>query len=144
MKQLTDEQREVIVEEMIKHGSVITTIRRFQTKYGRRISKRTVQTNFAKWNAHGTVHNLNKGNSGPPKTARTEETISLIRNLINEDKTKSVRQLSAETQLKRTTVYSILKEDLSLSSFLKFENEDIKEEKFDGECNDNIIISLIK
>ena len=70
MAQLTVEQRKFIVEEIIKYGSVITTIRRFQTRYGSRLCKRTVQTNYAKWNVHGSVHNFNKGNSGHPKTAR--------------------------------------------------------------------------
>ena len=56
MKRLTAEQRKVIVEEIIKHESMITTIRRFQARYGTRLCERTVQTNYAKWNVHGTVH----------------------------------------------------------------------------------------
>ena len=71
MTRLTVEQRKVIVEEMIEHGSVITTFRRFQARYGTRLYKRTVQTNYAKWNVHGSMHNFDKGNLGHPKTART-------------------------------------------------------------------------
>ena len=71
MAQLTVEQRKAIVEEMINHGSVITTFRRFQARYGTRLCKRRVQTNYAKWNVHGSVHNFNKGNSGHPKKAST-------------------------------------------------------------------------
>ena len=56
---------------MIKHGSVITTTRRFQARYGTRLCKRTVQTNYAEWNVHGTVHHFNEGKLGHPKTART-------------------------------------------------------------------------
>lgn len=117
MAQLTVKQRQFVVEEMIKHGSVITTIRRFQARYGTRLSKRTVQTNYSKWNVHGTVLNLNKGNSGHPKTARTEARINMVRILINDDKTKSVRKLSAETQVKKTTVHVILKKELHLKPY---------------------------
>lgn len=117
MAQLTVEQRKVIVEEMIKDGSVTATIRRFQARYGKGLCKRTVQINYAKWNAHGTVQNLNKGNSGPPKAVRTETAINMVRNLINDDKTKSVRKLSVETQIKNTSVYLILKKELHLKPY---------------------------
>ena len=40
MAQLTVEQRKFIVKEMIKHGSVITTIRRFQARCGTRLCKK--------------------------------------------------------------------------------------------------------
>ena len=49
---------------MIKHGSVMKTIRRIQARYEIRFPKRTVQTNYAEWWGHATVQNLNKENSG--------------------------------------------------------------------------------
>ena len=108
MAQLTVEQRKVIVEEMIKHGSVTTTIRRFQVRYGTRLCKRTVQINYAKWHAHGIVHNLNKENSGPPKTARTETAISTIRNLIYVDKTKTKKRNFKNNNLNKTLYYFLV------------------------------------
>ena len=71
LTRLTAQQRKVIAEEIIEHGSVINTFRQFQARYGTRLCKRTVQTNYAKWNVHGSVHNFNVGNSCHPKIART-------------------------------------------------------------------------
>ena len=64
MPQLTFNQRQYFVEEIIKHGSTITTLHRFQAKYGKKLFKRIIQTNYVKWKVHGTIFNLNKGNSG--------------------------------------------------------------------------------
>ena len=64
---------------------------------------------------HATVHNFNEGNSGHPKTGRTEANTNTVRILIN-DGTKSVRKLSAETQVKTTTVHCILKKTPSFET----------------------------
>ena len=41
----------------------------------------------------------------------------MVKILINDDETKSVRKLSAETQIKITTVHFILKKDLHLKPY---------------------------
>ena len=45
MAQLICKQRKLVVESMIKHRSMIETIRQSQASYGIRLASKTVQTN---------------------------------------------------------------------------------------------------
>lgn len=49
-----------------------------------------------------------------PKTVRTSEKIEIVRHIIEESPSKSVRRVSSETSISTTSVYRILRYDLSL------------------------------
>ena len=70
-----------------------------------------------KWIRYGTICNINKGNSGRPTHARTEEIIALVNETIQESPSRRVKKLAAEVGMKRETVRSVLKKDLRLKSY---------------------------
>ena len=49
---------------------------------------------------------------GPQKTARTEENISRVRTVINENKSLSVRQIAIKLDLSTKTVWQILRKEV--------------------------------
>ena len=64
---------------MNQHRSIMETNRRFQGRYGTRLAKKK-----GEWHAHGTIHNLNKGNLGKTKRVRTEANIEVLKIRIND------------------------------------------------------------
>ena len=63
--------------------------------------------------------NLNKGNSGRRRHARTEENIAALDERIQENASRSVRKLAVEEGISRESVRSILKKDLANSKTLQ-------------------------
>ena len=84
MVQLTTEQRVFIVECYVRSRSYVTVQREFRERFPDREppAKRTIQENVSKYHNFGTSLNRNKGNSGRSRTARTEENITQVRNLL--------------------------------------------------------------
>ena len=52
--------------------------------------------------------------SGRPKSA-TENAVKSVREMLNEDRRRTVREISDSVNLKKTVVHQIMKEDLNLS-----------------------------
>ena len=69
-------------------------------------SFKTVIDRFSK-----TGSTLPMKDPGPQKTARTEENISRVRTVINENKSLSVRQIAIKLDLSTKTVWQILRKD---------------------------------
>jgi hypothetical protein len=55
-----------------------------------------------------------KPRSGRPSSCRNDEKVTLIKNLVNEDRRKTVRQLSEESEMSLGSVHAVLTEDLSM------------------------------
>ena len=69
--------------------------------------KKAIQQNIKKYHSHGTSLDRNKGNSGRRRTARSEENIEQVRNMLeNNPRNISARRnsmyLSAETFIRIT------------------------------------------
>ena len=86
MLQLTTEQRIFVVNQYYSSKSPIKAKRKFATEFNRNINIKTVKRMFDKWTRNGTILNLNKGNSGPPKSVTTQVNIALIKDRIEESR----------------------------------------------------------
>jgi hypothetical protein len=115
--QLTLEQRIFIVDSFGKQKSEVITLRAFQQKFGIRISRPTVKRIYNKWKENGTIHNLNKENSGRQRTGRSEDNIDAVRLNVMADPNISVRKLSAATQLSKATCHRICRKDLQMKPY---------------------------
>ena len=60
----------------------------------------TVKRIYNKWKENGTIHNLNKENSGRQRTGRSEDNIDAVRLNVMADPNISVRKLSAAIRIK--------------------------------------------
>ncbi len=76
-----------MVVKYIETGSQFETIRLFQVEFpnSRVRVRHTVDYNYNKYLTYGTSENRNKGNSGRPRTVRTEANIELIREALQEN-----------------------------------------------------------
>ena len=52
---------------------------------------------------------------GHPKSTRTDEAVQQVRDQLQADRRKTVRQMSEDTGINKTTLHTILKKDLTLS-----------------------------
>ena len=93
MVQLTTEQRGFVVESYIR----LKSLREFSDRFPEREPpvKRTIQENVSKYHAFGL--NLNNGNSGRSRTARTPENIMRVRNVLQNNARRNGLDISAST-----------------------------------------------
>ena len=91
--------------------------RNFGQIFPERISptKKTVRKTVQKFNEHGTTLNRNKGNSGRKRTARTQENVEMVQNVIDENPRSTIRR--NENGLSATTFHRILHKDLGLKAY---------------------------
>ncbi len=92
--QFTLDERVFMVLKYHETRSPAEVIRQFQLQFpGRRMPFRhTVTRNYQKFLDHGTCHNLNSGNSGRPRTARSQLNIDRVRRALQADPTISARR----------------------------------------------------
>ena len=67
-----------------------------------------------KFNLHGTVCNIHRGNSGRPVSTRTPEDVSRVEEFFESNPRISTRRASQELGLARTSLQRILKHDVKL------------------------------
>ena len=67
-----------------------------------------------KFKEHGTTLNRNKQNSGGKRTARTQENIEMVQNVIDENPRSTIRR--NESGLSATTLHRILRKELRLKA----------------------------
>ena len=92
--------------------------KRFKRKYSDEPpAKRTIYQIYLKFVYSGTTHNLNSSGSGRPRSSRSDENISAVKTVIDANPKKSVRRISAELQLSKTSVHGILSQDLELFAY---------------------------
>ena len=94
MVQLTTEQRIFIVLQHNRTQNTTEVQNIFQARYPNRDPphKATILRDVRKCSSEGTSPNLNKGNSGRRRTARSEQNIAAVRNLLEENPHVSARR----------------------------------------------------
>ena len=86
-QQFTPEERTFMVLLYHETGSPARTIEAFVRQFPNRHppTRRTILRNFLKYQNHRTSHNHNKGNSGRPKSARTQPNIDAVQHELNDN-----------------------------------------------------------
>ena len=83
MPQISKEKEALVVEKFFYRKSYLAVQAAFQQQfYQAPPCKKTIQQNVRKAHSHGASVNRNKENSGRRGTARSEENIELIRNIL--------------------------------------------------------------
>ncbi|XP_076365908.1 uncharacterized protein LOC143254646 [Tachypleus tridentatus] len=126
--QLTIEHKIFIFKTFWKVENKAEVQRRFIRKFHMDApSRRSISCIIAKFDEHGTLHRMTKGRSGRKRssTSPTREQ-EVIDNVLNSPR-KSVRQLSRETGIPKSSVHRILKRSQFksfISSLVHALNED--------------------
>ena len=94
MPQLTIAQRTWVCFEYARVGNALEVSRRWRNHWQnvRPPTVRTILKTFQKFETEGTCHNLNKGNSGRPRTARAPVNIARVRNAVRRNGKRSSRR----------------------------------------------------
>ncbi len=94
MVQLTTEQRIFIVLQYNRTQNTTEVQNVFRARFCDRDPphKATILRNVRKYSSEGTSLNLNKSNSGRRRTARSEQNIAAVRNLLEENLYASARR----------------------------------------------------
>ena len=82
---LSIEQRQFIVESMIKTNSNVKTRWIFFGKLNFRVSEKAVRELKSKWKKDGAGRDMHAGRSGRPMTARTSANVQKVRGEIESD-----------------------------------------------------------
>ena len=99
--QHTSVERVFIVEQYYSNKSLTRLKRAFASKYNLNINIKTVSKVVGKWRANGTMHNPNMDHSGRSKHVRSEETIVILNEIIQENPSLSVMKPAAEVGISR-------------------------------------------
>ena len=87
---LSIEQRQFIVESMIKTNSNVKTRWIFFGKLNFRVSEKAVRELKSKWKKDGAGRDMDAGRSGCPVTARKSANVQKVRGEIESDKNISI------------------------------------------------------
>ncbi len=110
--------------------SLKEVIKRYKRKYSDEPpTKRTIYQVYLKFKNTGTTHNQNAA-SGQPKMARSEAHITSVREAISDDPKTSIRMLSAQLNVPKSTIHRIVKLDLGLYPY----KLQIKQSLIDYDC----------
>ena len=93
--QYTIAERIYLIEQKMEKNTHKVLADNFKRRFpfsGRNPGKMIVWKQMKKFKTHGTVNNLNKGNSGRKKSVLTEENLSAMRDLFEEEKNLPARQ----------------------------------------------------
>ena len=84
MPQFTGQQRTFMVLEYAKTNSPTVVIERFRVRFPDRQppTRQTILRNVLKYEIHHTSLNRNKGNSGRRRTARSQENVAAVRQML--------------------------------------------------------------
>ena len=115
-------------------GSVLEVRQRFEAEFGENAPSRpTVYAIHRRFLDNGSVHDCSR--SGRPKSARCDENIEAVSNIMSTNPTTSIRKASQETGISRSSVHRIMRIDLKLKPYrlqtvqqLYPEDEDRREE----------------
>ena len=84
----------------------------------------TIKSIVAKFTNEGTVCDLHKGCSGRKRSGRSEDSVDMVRQAVVQSPKKSIRRLSTETNLHRSTVQRILRQNIHAFPF-KIQSESL-------------------
>ena len=89
--------------------------KRYRVKYHEEPpTKKTIYRIYSNFIKSGSVENQNSKHNGRPRTGRSEEHIDTLKDVIQDNPKKSIRRVSSELNIPRSTVHRILKLDLDL------------------------------
>ena len=99
------------------HKSIVNTQRAFKRNYGTKKSpsKNTIKDIVRKFEEKGSVHD--RPRPGPGRCMRTPVNVQKIRSKLEESPHRSLKRLTRETGIKRSTVRRIILDDLKLYSY---------------------------
>ena len=116
MPRLNLQERTKIIEFWHKVKSVKEVQRLYCGHFGVHMRDapnfRTIKSIVAKFTNEGTVCDLHKGRSGRKRSGRSEDSVDMIRQAVVQSPKKSIRRLSAETNLHRSSVQRIPRQDI--------------------------------
>ena len=127
MARLNIQERIFIVETMTLTKSATTTGRKFNAKFGHRVTLKTIMRIIKKWKELGSVHDCHKGNSGRKKSVRTPENQEKVKSLVQSNSKSSIRKISAASCVKKSSVHTILRNDLRLKPYKPRISQELKE-----------------
>ena len=127
MARLNIQERIFIVETMNLTKSVTETQRKFNTKFGHKVSHTTILRNVDKWKKLGSVQDCHKGNSGRKKSARSPENTEKVNLLVQSNCKTSIRRISSASGISQTSVHRIVKKDLRLKPYKPQISQELKE-----------------
>lgn len=115
MPRLTLEQRIKVIEWWHVTHSVVQIQRNYCAHFQVRNApvRKTIVNIVQKFSNVGTVKDLHKGQSGRRRSSRCQENIETVRESIIRSPRKSIRRLSQETGIPKTSVNRILRSDLN-------------------------------
>ncbi len=110
------EEQHTIVKFLSKSGHTpMQCWRQMREVYNdRTMTPKTVRV-WSKKFANGEVSVKDKARSGRPRSAHTQANIDSVRQVIQADRRASISDICEDTNLKRTTVHTIVKKDLHFS-----------------------------
>ena len=82
--------------------------------YGDSAMKKTAVYKWVKRFSNGRESVTDEERSGRPATSRTEENITIVRQIVRENRRLTVRSVAAQVNIDRETVRKILIEDLDM------------------------------
>ena len=82
--------------------------------YGNYAMKKTAICKWVKRFSNGRESVTDEERSGRPATSRTEENITIVRQIVRENRRLTVRSVAAQVNIDRETVRKILTEDLDM------------------------------
>lgn len=107
--------RAYIIQYFFENGrSVVSTIRKIKREHQITLNRSSVKYVLKKFLKQRKFEDQHRGNSGRPKSATSEENIRRVQNAIESDPRKSARRLSAQLNMKKSSVHNILRQNLKL------------------------------
>ena len=88
-------------------------------------TKRTISTTYRKFLREATCHDLNKGRSGRPRTARTPENIEFVRESLTQHGNRSSRRNGLG--LSRSSFHHIAKLDIKFHPYVMITRQKLRE-----------------
>lgn len=107
----TVQQRVFIVSESLKNNQNFKLVKElFQREFGICAPKNeSIKKMILKWQSHGTVCHF-KGNSGRPKSIRTQTNTERVREVFEKNPRLSVRRASQLLDISKSSIHQILKD----------------------------------
>lgn len=111
MPQFTYQERTWIVERISSGLTYHLVQQEFLTRFKKNAPAiKNMKSIIRKFREHGTVTNLNAGNSGRRRVIRTEENINQVRAHLQADNSCSIRKTARMLGIAKTSVHRIAKE----------------------------------
>lgn len=110
------QQRAKIIEFWHQTKSVIQVQRLYAAHFhivlAHAPSRKAIRKTVMKFNEEGTVQDLRKGHSGRKRTGRSVQNVNIVRQSVVQSPRKSIRRLSSETNIPKSSVQRILRQDI--------------------------------